>query len=525
MTDARRSGVLLPLFSMRSARSWGIGEFRDLAGLAHWLELAGQSFVQLLPINEMPPDERSPYSSLTAMALDPIFIAVPDVADVAALGGEDALDPDDRASLASLRRAPGLDYRKVRSLKDRYLRRAWERFMRVEYARGSARAVRFDAFIADQGWWLDEYAMFRALSARFGDRAWWEWPDDVAMRRPETLAEAAGALDGEIRYRKYLQWVATDQWADARRLGWPVRVFGDLPFMVSANSPDVWARQDEFRRDATIGVPPDAFSDTGQDWGLPPWRWEVMASTDFSWMRQRARRAAAIYDGFRLDHLVGLYRTYIRPLDPETPAFFSPDDEAAQIALGETLVRIYQEGGAEITAEDLGTVPDFVRQSLARLQVPGYKVLRWERQWDQPEQPFIDPGDYPEIAVATPGTHDSEPLVEWWASLTDEDRHAVARMPSVTGGLDRSSDAAPSTTLTSPLRDAFITALLGSPSRLVIFPMQDLFGWPDRINTPGTIDHGNWSWRMPFSVEELAQEREPLERASQLRDWTRQADR
>lgn len=322
MTDSRRCGVLLPLFSMWSVRSWGLGELPDLAAFARWLALAGQSFVQLLPINEMPSGERSPYSAMTAMALDPIFIAVPRVPDFDALGGEQALDAGDRRGLQDLRAAPRPDYREIRALKDRSLRSAWEWFRRVECARGSPRAARFDAFVSEQSWWLEEYATFRALSAHFKEQAWWDWPEPLARREDETLRSTLATLDDEVGYRRYLQWLAAEQWSDARRLAWPVRVFGDLPFMVSGNSPDVWARQDEFRLDASVGVPPDAFSETGQDWGLPPCRWDVMAANDFAWIRARARRSAAIYDGFRLDHLVGLYRTYIRPFDASEPAYF-----------------------------------------------------------------------------------------------------------------------------------------------------------------------------------------------------------
>lgn len=525
MTGGRRSGVLTPLFSIRSSRSWGIGEFPDLAGFARWAALAGQSLVQLLPINELPPGERSPYSSMTAMALDPIYIAVPNVPDFAALGGESMLEAEDGGALDAVKHAAVLDYRGVRALKERCLRRAWERFQRTEYAHGSARAAHFDRFVADEAWWLDEYAEFRALSAHFADRAWWEWPEAVAGRRPEALTGALAALGDEVRYRKYLQWIAAEQWAEARRLAWPVQVFGDLPFMVSANSPDVWARQHEFQRDATVGVPPDAFSESGQDWGLPPWRWDVMQAGGFAWMRARARRSAAIYDGFRLDHLVGLYRTYIRPLDSAEEPFFAPAEEEAQTALGETLVGIYQESGAVLTAEDLGTVPDFVRASLARLGLPGYKVFRWERQWNEPAQPFIDPMDYPAVAVATPGTHDSEPLADWWRLLSDEERQEVAQIPAVAEALGDANPHAIAPELSPAMLDAILKALLASPAAIVILPMQDLFGWTDRINTPGTVSDANWSWRMPWTVEALAQEREPLERAATLLRWTRDAGR
>ena len=160
-----------------------------------------------------------------------------------------------------------------------------------------------------------------------------------------------------------------------------VALFGDLPFMVSGDSADVWARQDEFRLDASVGVPPDAFSETGQDWGLPVYRWDVLAERDFDWLRDRARRNADLYDGYRVDHLVGFYRTYFRPHRRRRAAVHAAPTKPRSTMLGERVLAVFREPGAEIIAEDLGVVPDFVRESLARLGVPGYKVFRWERQW------------------------------------------------------------------------------------------------------------------------------------------------
>jgi 4-alpha-glucanotransferase len=142
-----------------------------------------------------------------------------------------------------------------------------------------------------------------------------------------------------------------------------VALFGDLPFMVSGDSADVWARQDEFRLDASVGVPPDAFSETGQDWGLPVYRWDVLAARDYDWLRNRARRNADIYDGYRVDHLVGFYRTYFRPHGGGEPEFV-PSEQAEQVKQGEAVLAVFREPGTEIVAEDLGLVPDFVRESL-----------------------------------------------------------------------------------------------------------------------------------------------------------------
>jgi 4-alpha-glucanotransferase len=519
---SRRSGILVPLFSLTSTRSWGVGEFADLPAFARWLQRAEQAFVQVLPLTEIPTEETSPYSALTAMALDPIFVSLPEVEDFRALGGEAMLPPEDRATLDRVRGDERVDHRAVRALKRKWLRHSYEQFAATQLPGVSPRADRFIHFMREQAWWLDDYAMFRALRREHELRPWWDWPEPLKLRDEAALARAAQRLRGEIYYRKYVQWVAAEQWASARLQARPLQVFGDVPFMISADSPDVWTQQKEFRFDATVGVPPDAFSETGQDWGLPPWRWEVMQQDGFEWMARRARRTAALFDGFRLDHLVGLYRTYMRPLDPAVPPFFEPRDEGSQLALGERLVKIYLASGAEIVAEDLGTVPDFVRHSLLRLGVPGFKVMRWERDWNEPGQPYIDPPDYAVTSVATTGTHDTEPLACWWEELSHEERMKVAAIPTVQRYFgDDISHPARSAPFTRALNDSLIRALLDAGSMLAILPVQDLFGWRDRINTPARIDRENWTWRMPWRVDRLDEIAEARDRASWLASATR----
>jgi 4-alpha-glucanotransferase len=493
----RQSGVVVPLFSLVSRNGWGIGEFADLPLFSRWLLEAGQSIVQILPINEMPPIETSPYSAMTAMALDPIYITMTSVADFAGLGAELALDGAEQAELKRLRQLPRIDYAAVRWLKDKWLRRAFDRFLRLEISRGTPRAQRFDAFVTAQSWWLDEYALFRSLSHWHGGYPWTKWPEPLARADADAIAEARGSLRLEMLYRSYLQWIAAEQWADAKRLSWPVRVFGDLPFMISANSPDVWARQHEFRFDATIGVPPDAFSETGQDWGLPPWRADVMAESDFAWMRARARRYGDLYDGYRIDHLVGLYRTYVRPIDKSQTAFFAPRDEAQQVELGERLISLLAdtETRPSLIAEDLGSIPPFVRQSMARLDLPGLKVLRWEKHWDLEGTPPIDPTEFAECSVATTGTHDIEPLASTPEGATEQ------------------------------LRAVVMQSLLSAGSCLTLIPLQDIFGWTDRINTPAVVSEMNWTWRLPWVIDTWLDREETVARADALKEWTRSAGR
>lgn len=518
---SRRAGILLPLFSIPSSRSWGIGEIGDLASVANWLDLSGQRLLQLLPINETPPHETSPYSALSAMAIDPQFISMDALEDFAAIGGEAALEPSLRTRVDTVREAVRIDYAAVRALKQTVLRRAFMHFRDVEWASGTRRAAAFRAYLEEQHWWLDDYGLFRALHAKHAEASWTEWPEPLRARVPEALAAARTELADDILYRQYLQWVAGDQWGTVRDRCAGLALFGDLPFMVAGDSADVWARQDEFRLDASVGVPPDAFSATGQDWGLPVYRWDVFAERDFEWLRHRARRNADLFDGYRVDHLVGFYRTYFRPHDGG-PAQFTPPDERAQEALGQRVLHVLREAGAEIIAEDLGTVPDFVRASLARLLVPGFKVLRWERRWNDAGQPFKDPvTDYPAVAVATTGTHDTEPIVVWWEGAPVEERAAVLAIASVHDRLtdDDRRRALDMPALLHPIREALLDVLFASRANLLILPIQDVFGWRDRINQPATTGDENWRWRLPWPSDRLTTEPEAIAVATQLREW------
>jgi 4-alpha-glucanotransferase len=524
--STRRAGILIPLFSLTSSRGWGIGEIPDIPPFARWLESAGQRLLQLLPINEMPPGETSPYSALSAMAIDPQFVSMEAVEDFAAIGGEQWLDDGTRARLDTARQSALVDYATVRSVKHSALRGAFTHFRTRELASGTRRASSFHAFCRDQGWWLDDYALFRALHAHYGERSWFDWPGPVRQRLPRALDESKALLADDVLFRQYVQWIAGDQWGSARDAVGDVELFGDLPFMVSGDSADVWARQDEFRLDASVGVPPDAFSATGQDWGLPVYRWDVLASRDFDWLRNRARRNADLFDGYRVDHLVGFYRTYFRPHDGSEPQFV-PEGEAAQRTLGEQVLAVFREPGTEIIAEDLGVIPDFVRNSLSSLGVPGYRVFRWERSWHQPGQPFHDPLEYPASSVATSGTHDTEPMVVWWENAPSAERAAVLAIRCLGERLaeDDCAAALGRAAMTRELHGALLEVLLASRSDIVILPIQDVFGWRDRINQPATVGHENWTWRLPWPADRMVTEPDAIAVAVQLREWSRRHGR
>jgi 4-alpha-glucanotransferase len=494
ISRSRRAGVNVPLFSLRSTRSWGIGEIGDIPAFSQWLRAANQSVLQILPLNELAPSESSPYSALSAMAIDPQFISIWMMDDA------EVFEREWRDEVERVRLTTKVDYKSVRELKSHVLRASFERFLKNDWVLDTGRAVALRTFIADELWWLDEYSVYRALRADLGERPWPEWPAELRDREPSAIAHARERLDSQILFYQYVQWIASRQWQTIRQETEGIKILGDFPFMVTLDSADVWSRRDDFLLDASVGTPPDAFSETGQEWGLPPYNWAEGRRNDLAWLRMRARRQAELYDGFRVDHLVGFYRTYVRPLDGRPP-FFMPSEEPAQVELGETVMRIMIDTNADISVEDLGTVPGFVRESIARLGLPGYKVLRWE-----PADPML----YPPLSVAMTGTHDTESLGDWWDSLTPVERRRF--------GFDFPHyDAS--------VRDHILQLVYNAGSNLVLLPIQDAFGWRDRINLPATISDENWTYVLPWPTDTAAAQPDAVECANRLARWSYQTGR
>jgi 4-alpha-glucanotransferase len=491
----RESGVLLPLFSIRSASGWGLGEIPDLVPFARWAVSAGFSLVQVLPVNEAARGQNSPYSAISAFAIDPIYLALDASIDFQAAGGLDALSADDRALLADLRASPAIRWHEVRALKERASEMAFRAFLEREWHASTVRAAALRAYRREHASWLADYALFVALhDDEQGGKSWQEWPQPLATRDPEALAEARTRLSERVLYRSWLQWHLDEQWQEARRAvqAAGADLMGDLPFMVATDSADVWARPTDFRLDARAGVPPDAFSAEGQDWGLPVYRWDEMARNGYAWITARARRSAELYGAYRVDHVVGFYRSYFRPNDGGPPAF-TPEGEAAQVQNGERVMAAFSQG-ARVIAEDLGVVPDFVRASLKRLAIPGYRVLRWEKDGDV----FRDPATWPAVSLATTGTHDTDSLADWWESLPAAERKALLALPALAALEKRATE-----TFDDEVRDALLGLVATSGSDLLLLPFQDAVGARERVNVPGTVNDENWSYRVPRLLSAL----------------------
>ncbi|MDP9148522.1 MAG: 4-alpha-glucanotransferase [Myxococcota bacterium] len=511
----RKAGVVIPLFSIRTRRDWGVGQITDLPVCAAWIRRAGHRLLQILPPHELSGGETSPYGALSAFALDPLYADITAIEDLDPETLEQVLGDKGRAELSRLRAAHRVDYAAVRALKTHALRAAFDRFFATEWSRGTARAKRLEEFVRTEGTWLDDFALYRSLREAHAGWGWTTWPADERERSPGGLAVARATHGRRILETAYVQWILLGQWHSAhacmRELG--VELMGDVPFVVCAESADAWSRGSQFRLDMALGAPPDDFSAEGQDWGLPPYDWSAMDADGLAWLRARSLQAARLYDRFRLDHVVGYFRQWVKPAGQRVGGHFDPEGGPAQNdrgrrVLGAMLEEVGRSAASagvtppRLIAEDLGVIPPFVREALRELQMPGYKVLPWEKD----DRRFRDPRGFPAESVACWSTHDTPPIVAWWDDLPEAERAQLSSRTGVHEGMD---DAARSLAL---LRDLF-----DASSNLTLVLVQELVGTRERINVPATVGEQNWTWRLDRPIEDLEADPALVERFDLIR--------
>lgn len=516
----RVSGVTIPLFSVRTRADWGIGQITDLPACAALFLRAGQRLVQVLPTHELADGETSPYGALSAFALDPIYVNVDAAPEVDADLVDRTLGASGRVELERVRRLPTVDYAAVRSLKRRVLSAAFARFRERELSRDTPRARELFAFVDREGAWLRDHALYAALRASHGGFGWSTWPIPERDRAPEVIAFASsprddGGLGTQVIEEMYLQWLAHEQWRAARaamrRSG--ISLMGDMPFIVGGESADVWAHREQFQTDVSLGAPPDEFSADGQSWGLPAYDWAAMDKDDLAWLRARAAHSAELFDRFRIDHVVGFFRQWVKKENgagssngqPRSHGHFDPEHESDQRARGEKVLRAMLEaaGRGAVIAEDLGVIPPFVRETMQRLELPGYKVLPWER--DENFNPR-DPRSFPELSVTTWSTHDTLPITQWWYALEEWERERIAKLGGIPLDLPEGEREL-----------ALFKLLFSSRSELTLLLAQEILGEKARINLPGTVTPDNWTWRLSRPIEDLADDPRVVKRLEAIR--------
>ena len=425
MNDRSARGLLIPLFACPSTASWGIGDIGDLPPLTAWLAAAGQRVLQLLPINEMAPGQQSPYSAISAMAIDPIFIAVPLVPDFAALGGEDSLGDDDRARLALVRNAARIEYAEIRALKKTALRAAFSRFFETEWCRDTGRSRSLKTFLSEQAWWIEDYALFRAIHAREDERPWTQWPEALQRREPAEIDHARRELSREVLFQQYLQWIADAQWKDARA---PTRTASSCLATCRSWS-TATARTSGRGRISSSWMPRSACRPMPS---ARPGRTGACRSIAGTSSPRRisdgcaSARAAAPISTTGTASIISSAST-ARTAGRETAAtpFLRQPTRANRKRSASMFSASCGPPAPRSSPKISGPFPISCAASLARLGIPGFRVFRWERHWHADGQPFRDPADYPPVSVAASGTHDTEPLVVWWQTAPEDERQKV----------------------------------------------------------------------------------------------------
>jgi 4-alpha-glucanotransferase len=491
----RSAGILLHVSSLPSP--YGIGDLgAEAKAFASFLYRSHQRFWQFLPLN--PTEEgqgHSPYSSISSRAGNTLLIS------------PELLVKDGHLSAGELERyhLPAhskVDYPEVERVKNELLDTAWENFKQngQEFARHQ-----FGQFCEQENDWLHDFALYSVLKKVHKGKPWYEWPAALKQRQKAALKKLEQQQEDAINKAKWLQFVFAKQWKDLKsycnQLG--IMLLGDLPIYVSYDSVDVWSHKDIFcldengNRAGMAGVPPDAFSDDGQLWGMPVFRWDVLKERNYDWWVQRLKRNKELFDLVRLDHFRAFAAYWEVPAGSET----AKNGEWKQGPGADFFEVIQKElGGLPFVAEDLGEIDEPVYQLRDEFNLPGMKVLQFAFSEDIAQSPHI-PHNYSENFVVYTGTHDNNTTVGWYRQEGHNDRD---RLNQYIGHHISEQDVS---------RELARLAY-SSVARTVILPLQDVLSLDEsaRMNTPSQGQE-NWRWRLlPGQLTGAAEH--------QLREWT-----
>ena len=546
------AGTAIPVFALRSEDDFGVGEFLDLKKMVDWAVLTGQTFLQLLPVNDTTMfgtiDDSYPYNANSTFALHPQFINLP-AAGV----------PVDKEYLKLQKQLnsfvkdgrPETDYVSVNREKRRLLRKAFDANWK-----SLSRTKAYRNFLAANREWLIPYSRFCALRDEFGTPDFSQW-GEFAVYDEARLERWNKSHRSETDFNCFLQFHLDAQFRQVRDYAHSKGVVlkGDLPIGISRTSADAWQFPKLFNMDSQAGAPPDSFSADGQNWGFPTYNWEEMAKDGYAWWKARLRKMSEYFDAFRIDHILGFFRIWQIPVpeksglagyfspalpysadelrswgygnrmdrfieDPHRPGWYHPRIDAKD--LGDLYIDFFYRrhnefwkhnamgklsallGSTNMLAcgEDLGMIPACVPEVMQRLNILSLEIQRMPKD---PAQTFADPARYPYGCVCTTSTHDMSPIRAWW----EEDRALSQRFYNEALGC---GGAAPYFCEPWVCR-RIVEQHLWSPAMLVILPLQDWLsispelrykGNPadERINVPA-IPRYHWDYRMHLSLEEL----------------------
>lgn len=544
MIDAKKriAGVLIPVFALRRQGDLGIGDTEAMKEAVEFCRRNNLAVLQVLPINETSGDN-SPYGSISSVALDPVLITVnPEL--IPGLSSTEFEWIVDQSGVRE-QNSDRVNYALAKKLKQDLLRSAFKEFEKNKGGLYRKESEELEQFRAEHAAWLESYTLFRTLiDLHGGNVCWTQWPEEHQSSEGALAAIDASPirekLEEDRRFHSYVQWLAFGQWRNLRSFAdkCGVALMGDIPFGVSRYSCDVWAQRELFDLDWSGGAPPenlfqgDPFTAKwGQNWGIPVYSWAYQKKENYKWWRQRVGRLTDIFHYFRIDHVLGFFRIYAFPWIPERNYEFVDldEDEAEELAGGrlpqflprddypEKLGKLNAAEGAAllemildaagingVVAEDLGTVPAYVRPLLQKLGIPGFAIPIFERH--EKTREFKTTDELAALSLITYGTHDHMPIALYYEDLVrrwhGEDGHeAWLDVQRLMRFLDL-DDQDPPREFNDELHEAFLWKILDSHCWLALFMLPDILGSKEQFNVPGIGGEGNWSCRMAMTLSD-----------------------
>lgn len=475
--NRRRSGILLHITSLPSPH--GIGDFGDTAyKFVDFLAETRQCLWQILPLNPTcTAYGNSPYSSYSAFAGNHIMIN-PDI-----LVRDGLLSKSDIEGYVTFSHNR-VDYNTVTAYKENMLRRAYKHIhRRLE------KDPEFERFCHENAYWLEDYALFITLKEHFHGVAWSDWPEDLRYRKEEALRDRKEKLKDRILMEKFFQFLFFQQWFSFKQYSNSknIQIIGDIPIYVTYDSSDVWAKPEIFKLDDAkkpmfvAGVPPDYFSATGQLWGNPVYKWDVLKETGYSWWLRRIEYNLKLFDIIRLDHFRGFVSYWEVPASEKT-AIHGRWVDAPVKDFFSTLYKHFP--SLPLIAEDLGTITPDVREIMNMFGIPGMKVLLFAFGDDLPINPYI-PHNHIKSCIVYTGTHDNNTIRGWFKKeACPEERKRIHKYL----GREVPED---------DIHREITRLAMMSVANMVVIPMQDILGLGEesRMNLPATSEN-NWTWRL-----------------------------
>lgn len=487
-------GFCLSLSSLLSRESLGIGEFFDLIPLIDWAAFVGMDVIQLLPINDTG-DHPSPYNAMSSCALEPAFIRLTSLPGLK----DDPRLQDKLKALAKHNEAPLVPFQEVKNLKLDILREYFL-FHYSEYHKSAS----YEQFL-EMNSWLPEYGLYKALRKAHPFNVWTSWPSHLQNPPEKDLFLLIKEYNEDIQFYSFLQYIAFQQMGKVKEYACEKKVHlkGDIPILLSPDSADVWFHQEIFDLSFVAGSPPDLFNSSGQKWGFPLFNWEKLKETRYFWWKRRLATAEHFFHIYRMDHVVGFFRIWGVPKDKESlfGHFVSPNRYIWPLHGKERLNMMVESSTMLPIAEDLGTIPHEVYTTLAELGIPGTKIVRWNRYWEE-DCSLIKLEDYEPVSITSVSTHDTETLDQWWEKYPHEaQEYAKMRKfpyepkctPDIRYKLLKDAHSTPSLFHINLLQEY-----------LALFP-ELVHEDPDleRINIPGSFRNENWRYRFIPKIEEM----------------------